>query len=481
MKQKETESRRNFLKTSATAAVGLAIMGPGLKKAAAADIPTKVVNLSTTPINQDIDNLRVAWITDSAMMRNNKWGGFDTFNNPAATTSGAVYPVIKDNVDKLACALANKTKVSDAWATIFKIPPTKTWATAKAAIKVNCFAGDFPTVAIVARICEVLIGKGMPAANVCLMDGNSSGIYSKYTGAGKQIPAGVTFSNAKDNTLVFPDGTKSTVATALASADIAVSIAVNKGHDRFDEFSGVTMCQKNHFWTMDCGHIGAAGAFAKLARNNSCDHLIGNIPTSYPAKQQLCIVDSLWLGNPGDWAGGINDGNNANSIVMCTFAGAADYVATMKIRATKMSGWNQPIVDRFITEYGYTAAAKTTVMTAQTGAGAGLVDAKGIAVETLPHENLNLSREGIVQFSVLGSGLQPMHTNLFLTKGETVQSALILDLQGKKIRTLNAPVGSMHVIWDGRTDGGSLAHAGSYVVKIKGERSRSSGEVFVRR
>ena len=452
-------------------------------KAKAANVNCTRINMSTTPINTDIDNLRVAWITDAAMLKANPtWGGFDTFNNPA-NTNGVEYTVVKSNMDKLACALANKTgdKVNEAWTTILKLPAGKTWATATAALKVNCFAGDFPSVPIVAKMCEVLIGLGMPAANIRLLDGGCSGVYNKtqYTGAGKPIPAGVTFDqNNSGDIMVFANPAANVrCAAGVGQVDILVNIAVNKGHDRFDEFSGVTMCQKNHFWTTEVGHAGAANAFTYLARNNSSSHLIGNIPTTYPARQQLCIVDSLWLGNAGDWAGGINNANHADSIVMCTFAGAADYVATMKIRQTKIaaSTWNQPIVDRFITDYGYAAAAKTTVMTAVTGAGPGLVDAKNIAVSTIPQQNPNLTREGFVQFSV--SGAKTPATNLHLASGETVKSVEIYNVMGRKVRTLGAS-GQTRIVWDGRTESGALAKAGNYVVKVAG-RSATASESFV--
>jgi hypothetical protein len=493
MRNKVLESRRNFLRTSVAGAAGMALVGPMANKAKAANINCTKINMSTTPINTDIDNLRVAWITDSAMLKANPtWGGFDTFNNPT-NTNGVEYAVVKSNMDKLACALANKVNTSlvgdpsAAWDTILKIPSTKTWATATAALKVNCFAGDFPSVPIVSKICEVLIAKGMPAANIRLLDGGCSGVYNKavYAGAGKPIPAGVTFDqNNSGDIMVFANPAANIrCAAGVGLVDILVNIAVNKGHDRFDEFSGVTMCQKNHFWTTDVGHAGAANAFTYLARNNSSSHLIGNVPTTYPARQQLCIVDSLWLGNAGDWAGGINNANHADSIVMCTFAGAADYVATMKIRSTKIaaSTWNQPIVDRFITEYGYAAAAKTTVMTAVTGAGAGLFDAKPIILPTtqatLPRENQNLTREGYIQFSVSGNGITSMNTNLHFAKGETVRSAEIYNVMGRKVRTLAAS-GQSRITWDGKTESGRLAKAGNYIVKMIGSRTTAS-ESFV--
>jgi hypothetical protein len=491
MDKKVSEGRRNFLKASAVGAAGLAVLGPGTKKAAAANINTTLVNLSATQINQSVDNLRVAYITDAAMVRSNNYPGWDTFNDPANTTTAVNYAAVKSNVDKLACALANKTNANDAWTSLLKIPSTKTWATAKAAIKVNAFASDHPSVPIVARIVEVLVGFGMPAANICLFDGiaSASGVYGSYVGAGKPMPAGITYAAGLTDTVTFPaplasGGTTMGACTGINGADLIVNISCNKGHDRLNSFSGVTMCLKNNFATINWAHQpdGPIG-MQVMAAANSCSYLVGNIPASYPAKQQLCIVDCLWLGNAGDWAGTIVNGGNANSIVMGTFAGAVDYVATMKIRASKANygGWNQSIVDGFVTGFGYAATAKTTVMTPVTGAGQGLVDASAVQVKNLPQENPNLSRQGFVQVSVSGEGIKPLNTNLNLAKGESIQRAEILNVQGKMVRSLPVTEGSMHIIWDGRSDNGRTVRAGSYILKVKGERSTASAEIVISR
>jgi hypothetical protein len=494
MKKDLSVSRRNFLKSSAVATAGIAMLGPAARKAAAADIPTQVVNLSQTQINQNIDNLRVAFITDPAMLKANPtWGSFDTFNNPT-NTNGVVYAVVKTNMDKLACALANKAYpagIADAWSTIFKLPAGKTWATATAAFKVNGFTNNHPSVPIVAKICEVLTGLGMPAANITLMD---AGPYGSYMGAGKQIPNGVLTSTARATTLAFPapDTQKFTVADPIATADIVGSIAVNKGHDGWAWASGVTMAQKNHYWTFNnFGHT----TMEMLAKANSCDFLIGKIPGTYPAKQQLCIVDSLWLGDNGSWQGAVTNGNNANTIAMATFAGALDYVSTMKIRATKfhattvsdsgVSGWNQTIVNKFLSAYGYDlATASATLMAAKTaGAGPGTVDANNFTPDPVgvTNEGAHQVQAGTVQIDVAGNGIKPMHTSLNFARGETVQSAEIFNVQGRKVRTLALTPGSNHIVWDGRTNSGSFAKPGNYVARIKGQRTTTSGNLVLSR
>jgi hypothetical protein len=484
MSKKVSEGRRNFLKASAVGAAGFAILGPGVKKAKAATVTTSLINLSTTQINQNIDNLRVAYITDTAMLRSTTYPGWDSFNNPTNATTGVVYPVVKDNMDKLACALANKSNPTDAWSTIFKIPSTKTWATAKAAIKVNAFANAHPSVPIVAKICEVLIGKGMPAASITLFDmGGNCGIYS---GTGK-CPAGVLTSSAGGNTVNFSTGGFSFPgSTCLDNIDIFINIAVNKGHDRLNSYSGVTMCLKNMRGAINFGHAGdndATTGAAHLVAVNSCDYIVGKIPATYPSKMQLCIVDSLWAGNAGDWSGGISNGNDIRSIAMGTFPGAVDYVSTMKIRTKKIaaSTWNQAIVDKFMTGFGYSAGDITAVSTETTGPGKGMVNALNWQTSVTPQESRYLSREGIVQISVTGEGLKNLNTTLYLSRGETLESVEIFSLLGKNIRRLAVNTGSNHIVWDGRNDAGRLIPSGNYIIRLKGQRTMTSGEIVVRR
>jgi FlgD Ig-like domain len=508
MSKKTLESRRNFLKASAVGAAGFAILGTAAKKAAAAPISTTLVNLSTTPINVDIDNLRVAYITDQALMNSyHHYDKFETFNNPTPpatdkTNAYVAYSVVATDMDKLACALANTHDVTTAWNTIFKIPATKTWATAKAAIKVNAFSGLFTSPAVVAKVCTVLVGKGMLPANICIYDGNS-GAYTNYIGAGKPIPAGVTTGPGTGGANVaFPAGLPNfnanlnnpSATTSIQGVDIFVNCAVNKGHDRYNEYSGVTMCQKNNKQTIDFGHtdggdgagsVGSAQGIWALMYVNSCDYIIGNIPASYPAKAQLCIVDCLWAGDPGAWWGSVSDNADQRSLVMGTFAGAVDHAATIKIRSPKYPAgaanpaWNAATVDKFVTIYGYTANDITTLMTAQTGAGKGIVDASVWPVSTLVQENTHLFRQGIMQVSVSGNGIRPISTTINLAKGETVQSAEIYNLQGRKVRTLETNPGSNHIVWDGRTNSGSLVQAGNYIVRIKGQKTVTSGELVL--
>jgi len=291
------------------------------------------------------------------------------------------------------------------------------------------------------------------------------------------------FQNGLSDTVKFPDGTSWGASPALNGADIVVNIAVNKGHDRYDQFSGVTMCLKNHFATIAFGHAdsNAAEGIVKMCKANACSHLIGNIPANYPAKQQLCIVDSTWLGNAGDWSGGTSAGNNANAIVMGTFAGAVDYVATNYIRKPKLSGGiNTAIVDKFLTQFGYPASANTTVMTKTTGPGAGLVDASAVTVLQKNEIGYNLAKNGYVRFSITGNGIKFNGTNIYLGKNESIKFAEIYDMIGRKVKTLY-PVSKNLITWDAKTENGSIAKNGNYILKIYTDKILSSQSFILAR
>jgi hypothetical protein len=244
------------------------------------------------------------------------------------------------------------------------------------------------------------------------------------------------------------------------------------------------MCLKNNFGTITFSHTD----MDHLMAANSCDYLIGNPSATMPAKQQLCIVDSLMLGNPGDWAGGVSNNNNANSIVMGTFAGAVDYVATLKIRNVKFKAgsatpaWNQNVVTQFMTKFGYTAADITTIMTETTAAGKGLVDASKFSVtEIAPYENRNLAGHGYVRFSVSANGIRPLYADLYLAQGEQARSAAIYSLQGKLVRTLSVQPGAGRITWDGKNESGNVVRAGTYLVKITGGHTTAAEQIVVRK
>jgi hypothetical protein len=162
-------------------------------------------------------------------------------------------------------------------------------------------------------------------------------------------------------------------------------------------------------------------------------------------------------------------------------------VATKKIRDQKyhsgagFPSWNTAIVDKFITAYGYTAADITALMTPQTGAGKGIVDAANVTVSVMPQENAHLSRQGIVQVTVSGSGIRPVAANFNLAKGEAVQSAEIYNLLGRKVRTLAINPGSNHIVWDGISDNGRAVNSGHYIVRLRGLKVETGGDLLVSR
>ena len=129
-----SKSRRNFLKTTAGGA-GL-IVSDGLLKTALAKESTKRRGIE---INPNINNLRVVYIEDPAMLENGTSTSFGQFSAAMDKVDAAK---VKENMDKMACALANIEDIDTAWGTIFQKPANKDWSDMKIAIKSNCAAGS---------------------------------------------------------------------------------------------------------------------------------------------------------------------------------------------------------------------------------------------------------------------------------------------------------------------------------------------------
>ena len=135
-------------------------------------------------VNPAIDNQRVICCHDPKMLGNYPSSGTVSM----AFTSQNSYvdaAVVNSYMDQMAMQLAQKTTAADAWSTIFQKPASKTWANTKVAIKTNAIiaTGNHPRVAVIKRICDVLVDQlGVPAANIVLYDANSdaSKCYTTY-------------------------------------------------------------------------------------------------------------------------------------------------------------------------------------------------------------------------------------------------------------------------------------------------------------
>ena len=438
-------------------------------------------------INPNIDNCRVAYVKDAAMMITSGSYDFKNWN-----TSGINYDVVKANIDKMACALANTTPAAEAWKVIFRKPAGKTWAQVKAAIKVNAVGGYSPNVPTIAKLCEVLNGLGVPYANITLFDaGNATGNgcvdkYTQFKTSGN-IPAINIAARGPDTQVVIGTETLA-IQNFVLESDILITCAVNKGHDQKDKFGGLTMSIKNHTGTIK---YTCASSLTQLINYHKSEWILGTPSATVPVRQQLALVDATWAGAPGSWAGDVNVGAVQSTLVMGTFPGAVDYLTATKVRAllypnTDANNCNIGLINQYLTGFGYTDAERTALETMDPktdSKGRGFVDAaawKPGVTETLRPAGSNAAL-GATQVSLVVAGSE---VRLNLAANDAVQSAAVYTVSGRKIRALNVPwisSGSVRLSWDGTDASGRTVRAGAYVVKVAGRASTASAKVTVSR
>ncbi|MBN1758763.1 MAG: DUF362 domain-containing protein [Chitinispirillaceae bacterium] len=334
--------RRNFIAAAgACGAVTLAApVSYGADKTAAPFDGRKQVNPA-------IDNLTVVCGVNPAMITGTPSGWSMEEQNGI---------VDREQVEKTLNAMAmslTKTATTDAaWQTVFRKPVHKEWSAAKAAIKVNCIAENHPRLAVVNKICIELLKRGVKAENIIIYDGihNAASFYSAYVG--KSLPGGVLVSRKFDllggtskTFIPEPDKRKATCAKALAenTIDLLVDIAVNKGHSQ--SFGGTTLTMKNHAGTFDPKPLHTGGGMDYLIAFNKSDAIRGTTA----ARQQLCIIDSLWGARKGP--GGPPD-KRLDRLIMGTLSPVVDYQTAKNIREPLLGSTHKNI-ERFITEFGY--------------------------------------------------------------------------------------------------------------------------------
>ncbi len=203
MGKKSNLNRRDFLKKTAVGTagltVGLSLLKPGKANAAVTwapgGWPAPTASPNTMQINPNINNLRVVCMYDPNMITNpafNAWtlDGFVSSISPS---------VIHTDMDNMAMWLAQQTTPAAAWSTIFQKPASKTWAQVKVAIKINTCAAprSSPRPPVIGKICNVLYGIGVPAANIVIYDGacsklGASGGYWNYFNTTTTITLTVT-------------------------------------------------------------------------------------------------------------------------------------------------------------------------------------------------------------------------------------------------------------------------------------------------
>jgi hypothetical protein len=339
-RKEKSFSRREFLAAGGTFAIGTPL---ALTCAAPAETPFN----GRRSVNPDIDNLSVVCGINAAMVKADPSSWEMEGQNIAVDAAQ-----VEKTLDAMAMAIASSSAADAAWTRIFRKPTQKEWATVKAAIKVNCIAINHPRIAVVNKICLELLRLGIPAENIIIYDGchNAAQFYS--TSIGKGLPSGVQVSDkysalggTMKTPIPAPKKGEYSCAKALVdgSIDLLINIAVNKGHNQ--GFGGTTLTMKNHAGTFDPKPLHIGGGMDYLIAFNKSDAIRGKDS----ARQQLCIIDSLWGAQNGP--GGPPD-KRLDRLVMGTFSPAIDYLTAKKIREPELKATHSHI-ERFITEFGY--------------------------------------------------------------------------------------------------------------------------------
>jgi hypothetical protein len=343
-------SRREFLQASAA---GLGALASG-RFAAAATSGSAGGWKEGMQINPAIDNLRVVNCFDPAMIAADPvtWDVVSQ-NAPVAATK------VRANLDAMACALAQKATAAEAWPVIFRKPEGKAWADVKVALKPNGSGHNNTRVAVIDAVCRVLMGFGVAESNIVLYGchkqqfSNEGLFYRPMQGNG--LPAGIILSRGHDALggtikadVPDPCPGKFECAAALArgSVDILVNIAANKGHF-ISSVGALSLTMKNHAGSFEMPiskHMG--GGLDYIIAFNKSEAILGGSP----ARQQLCIVDSLWglkKGPPGI------PSIRLSTLSMGTFSPAVDWLVAKKIREPKMGCTHPGYIERILTQFGY--------------------------------------------------------------------------------------------------------------------------------
>ena len=343
-------SRRHFLKA--------AVIGAGAFSLPAVFIPRRVEALEPgQDIHPNVSPLRVVGIHDAKMAAE------ESVRTTWADQEKIVRAdIIQENLDRLACALAEEKDEGRAWKKIFVKPPQKAWGDVVVAIKTNHIAEQHTRSPVMAGVCRALTGPlGVKGQNIHIYDGRHGGSLTKTTPfAG--LPDGVRIENTWGgiNTeapvpVPWKDGKGTSQCLgplARGEVDILINVALCKGHG--NNVGRFTMTMKNHFGTFNPGPGHQAGAEDYLLAINLSEAVLGKRDDSgkllFP-RQQLCIVDSLWASKGGP--GGLPEAQ-PNRLFMGVFGPVVDYQVATRFRRDAMK-WpiNEQMAARFLTVGGF--------------------------------------------------------------------------------------------------------------------------------
>lgn len=345
-------SRRRFIKTVGAGAVVTAFPQILLRKAQAAWSRGTIVH-------PNIDNLRVVGTTDSRMTKPHEqipgWQGKEGLVNKE---------IVWENIDRLACSLAEEKNPNEAWKKIFIKPPGKSWPDAVVAIKMNNVYIHKVRDAVMAKICHTLTNVlGVKPDNIHGYDeGRPSKRFPKsFAGLPEGCQIEEDWGGIAPTETTVPEpwtGGKAYCVKHIidGSVDILVNIALSNAH--WLRLGGFTMTMKNHLGTFDPTPAHSEGSLDYMIAVNQTPEILGPFDSRtgkvlYP-RQQLCLVDALWSSklNP---TGAQTD--RTNFLAMGVFSPVVDYLVANRFRADKM-GWkvNKEATDRMLTDFGLTVS-----------------------------------------------------------------------------------------------------------------------------
>lgn len=450
-----TVSRRSFIQKSAIGATS-ATLGASRMGALFAATGKKLAWSDGMRINPEIDNTRVVCCYDEDMVESDG----ATAASFSDKNSFVNDDVVDKNVDQMAIRLAGKDSAEAAWQAIFMKPSGKDWNAVKVAIKVNCiYKNMMPHIAIVGKVCRVLIELGVSASNITIYDAchnaYGNGKYNEYIGDG--IPEGVVVSDVtKKGEMVDVGSRQQTCARVVLEADILVNCAINKGHGQ--DKGGFTLTMKNHTGTMkfSCPSVN------EMVDQNKSDAIIGGSPP----RQQLCIVDCLWSAKQGPFA---NATHFTNRIVMGTLGPLVDIAVARKLREPLMDAThNDSAIATILTGFGYSEDDIEWDEFAPT-----VVDAK------------SMKKNGVTRrfaFSVTKGAFNNSETMFFLPVSARQISISIFDLKGHLLKKLQADVANKStLVWDGTTQRGNFVSKGTYIVELSADQCKLRNTIKIKR
>ncbi len=346
-------SRREFLKTTVVGAAALGL-GPTIL------VPRRLEAYALgEPTHPNISPLRVVGLHDPKMttdvVEQCDWKRQEQLLQA---------DVVAENLDRMACALAQEKNVTDAWKAILVKPAKKSWSDTIVALKVNCIAKQRTRSAVLYKVIRTLTDiVGVKGENIFVYDACHGNSMSRWDVA-QNLPNGAqTADRWGSYNLATPvggpwkDGSQKAKCLdhlVKGTVDILVNVALCKGHGQ--NFGGFTLAMKNHFGTFSPrpSHQPGGGVDYLIAINKTPE-LLGQMDPEtgkvlFP-RQQLCLVDCLWASDPGP---GGESTHQPNRLFMGTLPAVLDYQVATRFRRDAM-GWktNDGVAGRFLSEFGY--------------------------------------------------------------------------------------------------------------------------------